>query len=281
MKVTIAIDSFKGSLSTFEAGNAAAEGIKRVYPDAQTVVSPIADGGEGTAQAVVSALGGRMINVRVSDPLGRDIVAQYGYIEETATAVMEMSCAAGITLVSETERDPMNTTTFGVGQMILDAIKNGCRKFVVGIGGSATNDGGVGMLCALGYEFLDSNGNVVPMGARGLKELCEIRNNKVIPELSECSFRIACDVTNPLCGDTAVVQYTARRRVQQRKIYRLWTNGSETMRALQKNFSLMPMRSIPVSVRRAVWDLHLRNTFRESLFRESVLLCRRQDSRSI
>ena len=201
MKVTIAIDSFKGSLSTFEAGNAAAEGIKRVYPDAQTVVSPIADGGEGTAQAVVSALGGRMINVRVSDPLGRDIVAQYGYIEETATAVMEMSCAAGITLVSETERDPMNTTTFGVGQMILDAIKNGCRKFVVGIGGSATNDGGVGMLCALGYEFLNSNGNVVPMGARGLKELCEIRNNKVIPELSECSFRIACDVTNPLCGD--------------------------------------------------------------------------------
>ena len=201
MKVTIAIDSFKGSLSTFEAGNAAAEGIKRVYPDAQTVVSPIADGGEGTAQAVVSALGGRMINVRVSDPLGRDIVAQYGYIEETATAVMEMSCAAGITLVSETERDPMNTTTFGVGQMILDAIKNGCRKFVVGIGGSATNDGGVGMLCALGYVFLNSNGNVVPMGARGLKELCEIRNNKVIPELSECSFRIACDVTNPLCGD--------------------------------------------------------------------------------
>lgn len=200
MKITIAIDSFKGSLTTFEAGNAASEGIKRVYPDAVTVISPIADGGEGTTEAVVSALGGEMRNVRVSDPLGREIVAQYGYIKETGTAVMEMSVAAGITLVSDTERDPMNTTTYGVGQMILDAIKNGCRKFVIGIGGSATNDGGVGMLSALGFEFLDKDGKVVPHGAKGLELLSDIRCDKVIPELSECSFRIACDVTNPLCG---------------------------------------------------------------------------------
>lgn len=201
MKVTIAIDSFKGSLSTFEAGNAAAEGIKRVYTDAETVVSPIADGGEGTTEAIVEALGGEMRYVEVSDPLGRRITAGYGYIPESKTAVIEMSSAAGITLVSEAERNPMDTTTFGVGEMIIDAIRNGCRKFVAGIGGSATNDGGTGMLSALGFEFLDKEGNKIPLGAKGLEKLYRIKTDNVIPELCECRFRIACDVTNPLCGE--------------------------------------------------------------------------------
>lgn len=201
MKVTIAIDSFKGSLSTFEAGNAAGKGVKRVYPDAEIVVSPIADGGEGTTEAIVSALGGKMRTVTVSDPLGRPVKASYGYIPETKTAVMEMSAAAGITLVNDLERDPMKTTTYGVGEMIIDAIKCGCRKFVAGIGGSATNDGGTGMLAALGFEFLKKDGSSIAFGAEGLGELYEIKTDKVLPELYECSFRIACDVTNPLCGD--------------------------------------------------------------------------------
>ncbi len=201
MKVTIAIDSFKGSLTTFEAGKAASEGIKRVYPDAETVISPIADGGEGTTEAIVTATGGEMRTVTVSDPIGRPVKASYGYIPKTKTAVMEMSAAAGITLVSDSEKNPMNTTTYGVGEMILDALKIGCRNFVIGIGGSATNDGGVGMLSALGFEFLDKNGNRIASGAKGLEALCEIKNDNVVTELSECSFRIACDVTNPLCGD--------------------------------------------------------------------------------
>jgi len=200
MKITIAIDSFKGSLSTFEAGKAASEGIKRVYPNAQTIISPIADGGEGTTEAIVGAAKGEMRSVTVHDPLGRPITASYGYIPQTKTAVVEMSAAAGITLVSDTERDPMNTTTFGVGEMILDAIKNGCRSFVVGIGGSATNDGGTGMLSALGFRFSDSNGKAIPLGAKGLEALCDINTDNVIKELSDCRFRVACDVTNPLCG---------------------------------------------------------------------------------
>lgn len=201
MKITIAIDSFKGSLSTLEAGNAAAEGIKRVYPDAQTVIFPIADGGEGTVEAIIYATKGEMHTVTVSDPLGRKIKANYGLIPERKTAIIEMSSAAGITLVSDSERDPMNTTTYGVGEMILDAIKQGCRSFVVGIGGSATNDGGVGMLSALGYEFLDKDGKEIPFGAKGLEKLCSIRTEKAEAALCDCSFRIACDVTNPLCGE--------------------------------------------------------------------------------
>ncbi|MBR5309125.1 MAG: glycerate kinase [Clostridia bacterium] len=201
MKITIAIDSFKGSLSTFEAGQAASEGIKRVFPDAETVISPIADGGEGTTEAIIGACHGEMRKVAVSDPLGRKINAEYGYIPDMKTAVIEMSSAAGITLVSEAERNPMNTTTYGVGEMILDAIKSGCRNFVVGIGGSATNDGGTGMLSALGFEFLDCDGNRIELGARGLEKLSEIRCDNAHPLLSECTFRIACDVTNPLCGE--------------------------------------------------------------------------------
>ena len=201
MKITIAIDSFKGSLTTFEAGNAAAEGIRRVMPDAEITVSPLADGGEGTTEAIVSALGGRMRELSVTGPLPeKQVYANYGIVESTKTAIIEMSSASGITLVSESERNPMNTTTFGVGELILDAVRLGCRSFVVGIGGSATNDGGTGMLSALGFEFLDANGNRISLGAKGLSEMCEIRCDKVPPELSECRFKIACDVKNPLCG---------------------------------------------------------------------------------
>ena len=122
-------------------------------------------------------------------------------IEKNGTAVIEMSGAAGITLVPEKDRNPMYTTTYGVGEVIRDAVQKGCRKFIIGIGGSATNDGGIGMLQALGYGFLDAEGEQVPFGARGLAELERITDTSVLPELSECKFEIACDVTNPQCGD--------------------------------------------------------------------------------
>ncbi|MBR6523440.1 MAG: glycerate kinase [Clostridia bacterium] len=201
-KIVVAIDSFKGSLSTFEAGEAIAEAIKDVYKDAKTVISPIADGGEGTTEAIISATSGEMVKVVVSNPLGKKIEANYGFIPDRKTAVIEMSAAAGITLIDESERNPMNTTTFGVGEMILDAISKGCRKFVVGIGGSATNDGGVGMLQALGFEFLDKDGKHVELGGKGLKDIATIKTENIVPELKGCSFLVACDVKNVLCGDT-------------------------------------------------------------------------------
>ena len=201
MKVVIAIDSFKGSLSTFESGGAVSEALKIVYPDAEAVICPLADGGEGTVAAIVSATGGNLCKVRVCGPLGQTVTAEYGVIPEKKLAVIEMASAAGITLIASEERNPLLTTTYGVGEMILDAIrKHGCREFIIGIGGSATNDGGVGMLQALGFSFLDANGEEIQHGARGLADLATIRCNDAAPELAECEFHIACDVTNPLCG---------------------------------------------------------------------------------
>ncbi len=201
MKIVISIDSFKGSLSSLEAGNAAKEGILRVFPDAEVVVRPLADGGEGTVDALTKGLGGKLRTVTVTGPLGAPVSASYGLFEKTKTAVIEMSAAAGITLIAEEERNPLETTTYGVGELLKDAILQGCRKFLIGIGGSATNDGGVGMLSALGFSFFDENGNKIALGAKGLKDLKTIETKNVLPELSECTFQIACDVTNPLCGE--------------------------------------------------------------------------------
>lgn len=200
MKVTVSIDSLKGSLTSLEAGNAIKEGIIKAIPDAEVIVRPLADGGEGTVEALALGMGGKLENVEVTGPRGAKVACTYGILEESKTAIVEMSGAAGITLVTDEERNPLYATTYGVGEVIKDAIDKGCRHFIVGIGGSATNDGGIGMLQALGYGMLDKDGNQVPFGARGLADIVEITDDHVIPELKECSFRIACDVTNPLCG---------------------------------------------------------------------------------
>ena len=200
MNITIAIDSLKGSLSSLEAGHAIEEGIRRVYKDAAVNVRPLADGGEGTVEALACGMGGTLETVTVTGPMGRPVDCQYGILPESGTAIIEMSGAAGITLVPDAEKDPMKTTTFGVGEVIRAAIQKGCRRFIVGIGGSATNDGGAGMLQALGYGILDRDGNQIPPGAQGLAQIASISSEHVLPELSECTFRIACDVNNPLCG---------------------------------------------------------------------------------
>lgn len=201
MKAVIAIDSLKGSLSSIEAGQAIAEGIRKADAKADVVIRPLADGGEGTVEALVCGMNGTLQHVKVTGPLGDSVVCEYGIIDETKTAVIEMSGAAGITLVPDAKRNPLYTTTYGVGEVIRDAIEKGCRRFIVGIGGSATNDGGIGMLQALGYGFLNKDGEQVPFGAIGLKELETITDTYVLPELAECEFKIACDVTNPLCGE--------------------------------------------------------------------------------
>ena len=200
MKVTIAIDSFKGSLSSVAAGNAAAEGVRRVFPDAACAVRPLADGGEGTVDALVAGLGGELKRVTVTGPAGKPTDAKYGLLPD-GTAVMEMAEAAGITLVSGAEKNPLHTTTYGVGEMILDAVRNGARKFVIGIGGSATNDGGAGMLQALGFKLLDKDGHDIPRGGAGLAKLARIDSSDLKFQISNFRFQIACDVKNPLCGE--------------------------------------------------------------------------------
>ncbi|WP_448973191.1 glycerate kinase [Oribacterium sp.] len=221
MKILIAIDSFKGSLSSKEAGEAIKNGILRVVPDAEVLISPLADGGEGTVETLVEALGGSLETVRVKGPLFQEVEAHYGILPKSGKttseallktssknplsngklAVMEMSQASGITLLSPEKRNPLKTSSYGVGQMILDAYHKGCRRFLIGIGGSATNDGGIGMLTALGFRFTKEGGEeILPIG-EGLKDLAGIENTSVPEGLLQCSFQIACDVENPLYGE--------------------------------------------------------------------------------
>lgn len=199
MKVVIAIDSLKGSLTSMEAGNAIKEGILRVS-NANIIVKPLADGGEGTVDTLIEGLGCKKIYVDVTGPLNQRVTAYYGYQEKSNTAIIEMASASGITLIKPDERNPMIATTYGVGEMIKHAAKNGCRHFIVAIGGSATNDGGIGMLQALGYEFFGIDNKAVGQGGQALEKIKSISDNNKLDLLKECSFKVACDVTNPLCG---------------------------------------------------------------------------------
>ena len=208
MKILIAIDSFKGSLSSKEAGEAIKSGILRIIPNAEVLISPLADGGEGTVETLVEALGGSLETVRVKGPLFQEVEAHYGILSDSQyspiegkLAVMEMSQASGITLVAPKERSPLKTSSYGVGEMILDAYHKGCRRFLIGIGGSATNDGGIGMLSALGFRFTKENGEEISPIGEGLKDLTRIENTSVPEGLLQCSFQIACDVENPLYGE--------------------------------------------------------------------------------
>jgi len=199
LKVVIAIDSFKGSLSSIETGMAVREGILKAC-DAEVIVKPLADGGEGTVDALLFGMGGRKIQTTVTGPLGDRIAASYGILDDQKTAVVEIAEAAGIKLVPNNRLNPLYTTTYGVGEIIKDAIVKGCRNFIVGIGGSATNDGGIGMLKALGYEFFDKDGNAVNPTGDGLIKIAGLSTDNALKELSECTFRVACDVNNPLYG---------------------------------------------------------------------------------
>lgn len=200
MKAVIAIDPSKGSLTSLEAGEAVRAGILAANPGAEVLVRPLADGREGTVEALTRGMGGTFRTVQVTGPLSDPIEARCGILADGRTAIVEMSAAAGITLVPEEKRNPLHTTTCGVGEILRDAIRQGCRSFVVGIGGSATNDGGIGMLQAPGFGMLDREGQQVSFGAAGLRDLETITEDGVLPEFRDCRFRIACDVTNPLCG---------------------------------------------------------------------------------
>lgn len=199
-RITIAVDSFKGSLSSREVADAFEAGWRERIPNCQVRKVSIADGGEGTVDALVETLNGDYVEARVADPLGRPIVARYGVIDGGTTAVMEMSAASGLPLIAPEERNPLLTSTYGTGEMIAHAMERGCRKFLVGIGGSATNDGGTGMLRALGFRFLDAEGRELVGGGEILERIAQIDSSNARKELGECEFVVACDVTNPLYG---------------------------------------------------------------------------------
>lgn len=201
MKVVIAIDSLKGSLSSMEAGTAIKDGILAAKPDAEVIVKPLADGGEGTTDALIEGMNGERIDLTVTGPMHTPVDAYYGYLKDTNTAVMEMASAAGITLVPDSEKNPLLATSYGVGEMINDAIQRGCRNFIIGIGGSVTNDGGIGMLKALSVRFLDENGEDAGEGGQALAKVARIDVSGMNPLLKECHIQVACDVNNPLCGE--------------------------------------------------------------------------------
>lgn len=218
MKVVIAMDSFKGSMSSMEAGNAVKAGIEKVC-DAKIVVKPLADGGEGTTEALVEGLGGRFVHLEVTGPLGAKTVVKYGILGDEQTAVMEMAEAAGIMLVEREALNPRRATTYGVGEMILDAVKRGCRNFIIGIGGSATSEGGVGMLQALGFEFCDADGRRIRQGLSDLDQIVSVSDTHVPEALKECHFQIACDVENPLCGENgAVYVYGPQKGIKEEEM---------------------------------------------------------------
>ena len=199
-KITVAIDSFKGSLASYEVACAFERGFLREFPQAEVRKVSVADGGEGTVEALVQTLGGEQVRIVASDPLMRGVEVCYGIVDGGRTAVMEMSAASGLPLLAPEERNPLKTTTYGTGEMIADALARGCRKFLVGIGGSATNDAGVGMLRALGFRFLDAEGRELIGGGEILDKIASIDDSGALEALHESEFVVACDVTNPLYG---------------------------------------------------------------------------------
>lgn len=200
MKIIIAPDSFKGCMSARQAAEAMEHGVHHVLPDAECVLVPMADGGEGTVQSLVDATGGTLLEATVTGPLGTPVHAQYGMLGDGCTAVIEMAAASGIGYVDETTRDPRITTTYGVGELILDALDHGATAFILGLGGSATNDGGAGMAQALGAHLLDAQGNELPFGGAALAGLAAIDVSDLDSRIATADIRLASDVTNPLTG---------------------------------------------------------------------------------
>lgn len=200
MKVVIAPDSFKESLTAKQASDAIHAGLARVWRDAEFVCVPVADGGEGTVQSLVDATGGHLVDLSVTGPQGKPVDAFYGMLGDNQTAVIEMAAASGLHHVPLSQRDPKQTTSYGAGELIRHALDNGVQRLIIGLGGSATNDAGVGMLGALGARFLKHNGESIDLCGGGLTELARIDIQALDPRLSECEILVACDVNNPLCG---------------------------------------------------------------------------------
>ncbi|AXU29137.1 TPA: glycerate kinase [Clostridioides difficile] len=236
MKILISIDSLKGSLSSIEAGNAIKKGILKVKEDAQVKILPLADGGEGTVDALVQGMNGKKETIEVTGPIAKKVDATYGLLKNTSTAIIEIAQASGLTLVPNELRNPLYTTTYGVGEIIKEAINKGYRNFIVGIGGSATNDAGVGMLQALGFEFYDENNKLVGLGGKVLNEIRHIKIENRLKELDECKFKIACDVNNPLFGKNGAAYIYGSQKGATSEIIEELDNGLRNFSKVVKNY---------------------------------------------
>lgn len=202
----LAPDSFKESMTAKEVCIAMEKGLRKVYPAANYVHVPMADGGEGTVQSLVDATGGQIRYIEVTGPLGEPVTAAYGLLGDGTTAAIEMASASGIHLVNKDNKNPLKTTTYGTGELIRECLNRGIRKIIIGIGGSATNDGGTGMAEALGARFLDATGNTLPRGGGSLGELASVDISSLDDRLQQVQLIVACDVTNPLCGEHGASQ---------------------------------------------------------------------------
>ena len=244
-KIIITPDSFKGSLTSMEVANAIEEGIKNVIPNCETVKIPIADGGEGTMDTLVNALKGKKIKIKAHDPLMRSIDVEYGLVENNKTAIIEMAIASGLPLLQKEEQNPSKTTTYGTGEIIKDALKRGCRSFLIGIGGSATNDAGTGMLKALGYRFIDKNGKESDGTGKSLQLICSIDDSAIMPELKEAEFKIACDVNNPFSGPNGAAYIFAKQKGADKQMVKDLDNGMESFRKLIEKENKIDLNAIP------------------------------------
>lgn len=238
-KFVLAPDSFKESMTAKEVCEAMEAGIKRAIPDAECIHVPMADGGEGTVQSLIDATGGTLIQKEVTGPLGTPVLAQYGILGDGKTGVIEMASASGIHHVTKETKNPLITTTYGTGELIRDCLKRGITEIILGIGGSATNDGGTGMAAALGYRFLDKSGEELPLGGGFLGELERIDASGVLPGLQDLRILVASDVTNPLCGERgASVVFGPQKGATPKMVEVLDRNLRHYSRIVQEQFGI-------------------------------------------
>lgn len=237
-KIVLAIDSFKGCLSSKEIEQCIAEEIHRILPSCQTVCIPIADGGEGMLDTLIEATQGTFVSTQAHDPLMRIRPARYGILGDQRTAVIEMAEINGLTTLSPIERNPMETSTYGTGELIKDALEKGFRRFIIGIGGSATNDAGMGMMQALGAHLYDKQGNELEQGGKIMEQIARIDLNHLHPALKEATFIVACDVQNPFCGPQGAAYVFARQKGASEEQIRQLDEGMRHLALLiERDFS--------------------------------------------
>ena len=235
-KIVVASDSFKGCLSSMQVADAVERAVLQVYPSCEVVKVDVADGGEGTIDALRRTLGGEKIEIEVADPLGRPVQASYAVLNDGITAVVEMAAASGLPLLAPEERNPLKTSTYGTGQLIADALDRGCRRFLVGIGGSATNDAGMGMLRALGYSFLDAQGNLLHGCGESLEKVASIDVSSTNSALASAEFIVACDVEAPLYGPTGAAYVFAPQKGADSDIVERLDNGLKHFSKIVKRY---------------------------------------------
>jgi len=244
-KIVIASDSFKGSLSSQEVADAFEKGVRDIIEECNIVKVPIADGGEGSVDALTTSLKGEYVYVEVNDPLGRRIKAKYGFIESKKTAIIEAAAACGLTLLNENERNPMLTSTFGVGEIIKDAINRGSKKLIIGIGGTSTNDAGTGMLQALGYNFYNIEGKPLNGNGKNLENISYFTDIKVNKSLKEIEILVACDVTNPLYGENGAAYIYAAQKGANKEMIKNLDNGLRNFATIVNKYNKSDFSFIP------------------------------------